>query len=543
VSLPAVIEPEGPGGYVASASASRLIPGVSAARGSALRRKPQSASVDGRYWAGEEQEKLRSRRKRDALQALAEAVLPAPLLDQGWQLAGSVLADFALLGLSFAAIAHLKVLVDFALHRNAAVLLRPGPFLVGDPGLVLLYGALIALLGYSEGLYRPELLQAPLKEWVILGKAVGWATMLLGLVGWLSGMEVSSTTALVMSAPFNYLGMKVWREWKRRRALRGRAARNVLIVGAGKLGREVAAYLKQNQACSRTVCGFLDEDAPLGGEVRGRLEDLTRIARAEFVDEIILAIPSQRELSRQAIWEARRNRLDVKMVPDLLGFELQSPALESFGRIPILTLNEEPTPVLRLFLKRVVDVVGSVAALAAALPVMFAIALVVKLDSCGPLFYRALRVGKKGRKFTCYKFRTMEANAEELKKHLRMCNERQGPFFKITDDPRITRAGRFLRRYSLDELPQLWNVLKGEMSLVGPRPHPLDDFEHYDLEDLRRLDVTPGITGLWQVTARRDPSFQRNMALDLEYIERWNLWMDLRILCKTVPAVLRGSGA
>ena len=137
----------------------------------------------------------------------------------------------------------------------------------------------------------------------------------------------------------------------------------------------------------------------------------------------------------------------------------------------------------------------------------------------------------------------MVTEADKLKAQLRASNEREGPFFKIADDPRITRVGRFLRRYSLDEIPQLWNVLRGEMSLVGPRPHPLDDFEHYNLEDLRRLDVTPGITGLWQVTARRDPSFERNMALDLEYIEDWNLWMDLRILYRTVSVVLQGSGA
>jgi lipopolysaccharide/colanic/teichoic acid biosynthesis glycosyltransferase len=129
-----------------------------------------------------------------------------------------------------------------------------------------------------------------------------------------------------------------------------------------------------------------------------------------------------------------------------------------------------------------------------------------------------------------------------LKENLRASNERQGPFFKMTDDPRITRAGKFLRRYSLDELPQLWNVVQGEMSLVGPRPHPLDDFERYDLADLQRLDVPPGLTGLWQITARRDPSFERGLALDLEYIRNWTLWNDFRILYKTVSVVLHGSG-
>ena len=137
----------------------------------------------------------------------------------------------------------------------------------------------------------------------------------------------------------------------------------------------------------------------------------------------------------------------------------------------------------------------------------------------------------------------MVADADGMKDSLRIRNEREGPCFKIADDPRITSVGRILRRYSLDELPQLWNVLRGEMSLVGPRPHPLDDIERYRLEHFRRLDVTPGITGLWQVTARHDPSFETNMALDVEYIEQCNLWMDLQILWKTVFVVLHGSGA
>jgi lipopolysaccharide/colanic/teichoic acid biosynthesis glycosyltransferase len=184
----------------------------------------------------------------------------------------------------------------------------------------------------------------------------------------------------------------------------------------------------------------------------------------------------------------------------------------------------------------------SAIALCVTFPLMAVIAMLIKLTSPGQALYRAQRVGLKGRRFSCYKFRTMVSDADELKDGLRAKNERQGPCFKLAADPRITCVGRWLRRYSLDELPQLWNVLRGEMSMVGPRPHPLDDFSRYRLDHLRRLDVTPGITGLWQVTARRDPSFQRNMSLDLEYIEHWSLGMDLRILWKTVFVVLRGTG-
>jgi lipopolysaccharide/colanic/teichoic acid biosynthesis glycosyltransferase len=176
-------------------------------------------------------------------------------------------------------------------------------------------------------------------------------------------------------------------------------------------------------------------------------------------------------------------------------------------------------------------------------PLLLVIAGLIVFDSPGEVIYSASRVGRKGRRFRCYKFRTMVSNANEMKETLRARNQRQGPTFKIADDPRITRVGRGLRRYSLDELPQLWNVWKGDMSLVGPRPHPVDDYARYRLEHLRRLDMTPGITGLWQVTARQSSSFQTNLALDLEYIERWSLWMDLRILVKTVAVVFQGTGA
>ncbi|HUK26742.1 MAG TPA: sugar transferase [Terriglobales bacterium] len=193
-------------------------------------------------------------------------------------------------------------------------------------------------------------------------------------------------------------------------------------------------------------------------------------------------------------------------------------------------------------MKRTLDVALSVAALIALTPLFAAILLMVRLDSSGPALYRSRRAGKNGRIFTCYKFRTMRADADEIKPLLRSRNERKGPFFKIAADPRVTRVGRLLRRYSLDEIPQFWNVVRGEMSLVGPRPHPLDDVERYQAEHFLRLQVRPGMTGLWQVSARSDPSFQRSMALDSEYIERWSLGLDVRILFRTLPTVLQGSG-
>ena len=194
------------------------------------------------------------------------------------------------------------------------------------------------------------------------------------------------------------------------------------------------------------------------------------------------------------------------------------------------------------FLKRIMDVVLSATALVLLWPLMLVIAIAIKLESSDGVIYPSLRLGERGRRFVCYKFRTMVAGANELKDSLRRLNQRRGPFFKIADDPRVTRFGRFLRKYSLDELPQFWNVLKGDMSLVGPRPHPVEDCAQYTSEHCRRLEVKPGVTGLWQVLARANPSFDICMTLDLAYIEKWNLFLDFMILMKTIPAVLAGEG-
>ncbi len=204
--------------------------------------------------------------------------------------------------------------------------------------------------------------------------------------------------------------------------------------------------------------------------------------------------------------------------------------------------REGTIPVSGLILKRVVDISLSAVALLFFSPLLLAIALAIKLESPGPIIYASLRAGKRGRIFACYKFRTMFDGADELRDSLRRFNERRDPFFKIADDPRVTWVGRFLRKYSLDELPQFWNVLKGDMSLVGPRPHPVDDYARYRPGDHRRLDVKPGITGLWQVLARTDPSFETCMKLDLEYMQRWSLFFDIKLLVRTIPAVLAGEG-
>jgi exopolysaccharide biosynthesis polyprenyl glycosylphosphotransferase len=194
-------------------------------------------------------------------------------------------------------------------------------------------------------------------------------------------------------------------------------------------------------------------------------------------------------------------------------------------------------------LKRVLDVVFSSVALILLSPVLLLIAIAVKMDSHGPVFYLSERVGKKGRIFRCCKFRTMVRDAEKRRAEMMHMNERDGVLFKISNDPRITALGSRLRKYSLDELPQFFNVLVGDMSIVGPRPPLASEVKEYKLSHLRRLDVTPGITGLWQVQARQDPSFDSYVSLDVTYIEKWSLWLDIQIIIRTIGVVFSGTGS
>jgi exopolysaccharide biosynthesis polyprenyl glycosylphosphotransferase len=414
------------------------------------------------------------------------------------------------------------------------------------PGFLLLYAALIALACKSQNLYRTPKELSAIEETFTVGKAVGAATALLVLFIFATDNKEISRVVVIYAGALNILTLGGWRYAKRRyvlrRALRGESASRVLIVGAGKSGRSFAAWLEANWHLGYRVCGFVDPHPNGDARVLGSVHDLRRIALAEFVDQLFVPLPADRELVKQVFLEARRLRLDLNVVPDLYdGLGWHAP-VHAIGGFPVLELHGQPIPAFGLAAKRVLDVVlGSLIVILAA-PVLGLAALWISLDSPGPILYSALRVGRKGKKFRCYKLRTMFADADEKKEEMRSANERSGPFFKMENDPRITRAGRWLRKFSIDELPQVVNVILGDMSLVGPRPHPLDDFELYRVEDLRRLDVKPGVTGLWQVTARRDPSFETNMNLDLEYIENWSLALDARILLKTLPVVLRGEG-
>jgi exopolysaccharide biosynthesis polyprenyl glycosylphosphotransferase len=420
------------------------------------------------------------------------------------------------------------------------------PSIVHYGSFVLLDAALVTLFCKQQDLYWTPRTRSSAEESAGVVKAVSYATLLLVAFLYLSDTIIVSRLVVGLNYVLNVAALVAWRAIKRkvviRRVARGIGARNALIVGTGRIGRALAQHLQHDKLLGYRFVGFLDGNDSGDPLLLGRVEDLDRVVRSHFVDDIFITIPSEREVVKRVAIEARRTNLSVKVVPDLYdGLGWCAPVTQ-IGHFPVIELQHEPISPLGLVFKRIFDVLLAAFALIALSPFLGVVAVAIYFDSSGPILYRSRRVGKKGHAFTCCKFRTMVSNADDLKASLRARNERSGPFFKIREDPRVTRLGRFLRKYSIDELPQLWNVFCGDMSLVGPRPHPVDDYEQYTLEHLRRLEVKPGITGLWQVNARQDPSFETNMALDLEYIENWEFWIDVRILLQTLPAVMEGNG-
>jgi exopolysaccharide biosynthesis polyprenyl glycosylphosphotransferase len=230
-------------------------------------------------------------------------------------------------------------------------------------------------------------------------------------------------------------------------------------------------------------------------------------------------------------------------VPDLFQLTKNQMKVEDLNGIPLISTRDVSIRGWNLVIKRMSDVALTLFFSLIALPLGLIIAIAVWFDSRGPVFYTQTRVGKNGEPFSCYKFRSMVVGADELRAEIDVLNEASGPLFKVRDDPRRTRVGRFLRRYSLDELPQLFNVLRGDMSLVGPRPNLPEEVAQYKEWHKRRLSVSPGITGLWQVSGRSDLTFDEMVLLDIYYVENWNLAMDFSILLRSIPAVLRGQGA
>ncbi len=327
---------------------------------------------------------------------------------------------------------------------------------------------------------------------------------------------------------------------------KGRIRRQLLIVGAGREAAEFAQAVGQQKALGLEVLGHLrsrNDRQPAVNRVLGVIDDLERVLRTEVVDEVAICLaPRDWRYVEPVTRICEEHGKIVRVSIAALGGLLSGGRFEDVGGLPIVTFLYGPDRFLGMIAKRAFDLVVSSVLLVLLSPVLLGLAVYIRVADGGPVLFRQRRVGLHGRVFSCLKFRTMVPDAEDRYIELEPLSEVDGPAFKMTDDPRITRSGRLLRRASLDELPQLWNVLRGEMSIVGPRPAPPREVDRYSIWHRRRLGMRPGLTGLWQVSARSASDFDRRVELDLDYIDRWSLWMDLKILLRTVPVMLSLEG-
>jgi exopolysaccharide biosynthesis polyprenyl glycosylphosphotransferase len=334
---------------------------------------------------------------------------------------------------------------------------------------------------------------------------------------------------------------------------RGFGETRLLVVGSGRLGKLMMQHIAASPSLGYAIVGFLDdmkeEDRPgdFGRfKMLGTLEDLGMVIRSMQIDEVIIALPSNlHEQSLRSVRLCERLGTSFKLVPDLYEYELSLSRInmDAIEGIPLIGIKQESLNSVQQLVTRAVDVCLSVIGLVVGLPFWVCIALAIKMTSPGVVIYRQIRIGWNGRAFKVFKFRTMYKDAEQRLDDLLYRNEAQGPLFKIKDDPRITPVGKFLRRTSFDEIPQLLNVIKGEMSLVGPRPPLPQEVATYAEWQKARLSIKPGMTGLWQVRGRSDISFDEGVLMDLYYIENWSLRLYFMILLRTIPAVLFSRGA
>ena len=382
-------------------------------------------------------------------------------------------------------------------------------------------------------------------------KSVGMSSLIVIVAIYVLKIEDFPRTILFIGTGFMILFLSIWRFLKRLFVeyivARGYNNFNVLVIGAGKVGEALIQEIKKNPGIGLNVIGYLDDEKEVGSsidgiKVIGKISEFSRIVRREFISKIFIANYQDNRTFLKLLGKAKMLDIAVRVVPQ--GFELMPKHFMKYniGCIPILEYSNQEEIKLQLG-KRFFDFIVSLTALIILSPVFLIVALLIKLDSPGPIFYASRRYGKRGRKFDMYKFRSMIIDADEKIKDIMHKNESDGPIFKMKNDPRITKIGRILRKYSLDELPQLVNVLKGNMSLVGPRPLPISQVEREDVLQIKRLEVSPGITGLWQIRGRSDISFRRLIRWDIWYINNWSFWLDLNILFQTVPVVIKGKGA
>ena len=327
--------------------------------------------------------------------------------------------------------------------------------------------------------------------------------------------------------------------------------RKVLIISDGNRSEQLVQYIEKYSDWGLDIVGFLDGNGHevgsdfCGAKILGRLEKLPEVLHNHFIEEVIFALPlGKLEEAKHLLSLCETEGVQARIISDFYSGLVAHTEVETVHGLPIITYSTTPKEEWNLVFKRVIDIMLSGIGLVILSPMLIIIAIAIKLTSPGPVVYRWHVVGLNKKKFIGYKFRTMVADADKLKEKLTQHNEMTGAAFKMKNDPRITRVGRLLRKYSLDELPQLFSVFKGDMSLVGPRPPLVSEVVEFKAWHRRKLSVKPGITCLWQCSGRNHiKNFDDWVKMDLEYIDKWSLWLDFKIMIKTVPAVLLGRGA
>jgi len=420
--------------------------------------------------------------------------------------------------------------------------------------LPLLLVFVVTFLSYSGAYQSPRYMSLMGYGWVVLrGLFLSIALMLMLL--FVLKIQYVSRYVIVLFAILEFVvifGVRAVLRWYFISSLKnGTNFLRVLIVGTGDRAKECAEELRKQSEWGIKIIGYLDPDYDRVGQhvidapVIGTVNDITRCLKNSVVDEVIIAIPRSLLKDVEHIAQTcEEEGIKLRFMADLFNLEPAHIHLIQIGKIPLLTLESVAQDEIKLLVKRCVDLILTLLAMPILLPITGIIAIAIKLDSPGPVFFVQQRVGLKKRLFPMLKFRSMTQDAEEKMKEIEHLNEAEGPIFKMTNDPRVTRAGLFLRKTSLDELPQLFNVFKGQMSLVGPRPMSIRDVDLFDMGIQRkRFSVKPGITCIWQVSGRSNLPFEKWLELDLRYIENWTLWLDIKILFKTIPAVFMSKGA
>jgi exopolysaccharide biosynthesis polyprenyl glycosylphosphotransferase len=407
-------------------------------------------------------------------------------------------------------------------------------------------------LFYLAGAYRPEYLNAGGDAFRRFTAGVAAGVLAIGFVSFLLNLRLARLFVLFL-AVFVFVGGGLLRLAVRRylqaRHRRGELIQRALIVGTDRDARQLAETLDGAPDSSYEVVGHLDEQVPVGEAIEGRPvlgrpSEVLTYCEAHGIGVVIVSPAGVSPGTLRDLTIALEgSEVDLAVAPSLFQVVTRRMTIETVGNVPLLHIDQIRLRRGKAALKRAVDLVVASTLAMLTLPVWLVVGIAVRATSAGPALFRQRRVGRDGREFTMMKFRTMVVDAEELLHELEHLNEADGHFFKISEDPRITPVGRHLRRWSIDELPQLWNVLCGHMSMVGPRPPLPNEVAAYDAWHLRRLRVRPGLTGIWQTSGRSEVPFDEAVRMDLFYIENWSLGTDLYLLGKTVSAVLTRRGA